>query len=75
MTERVVLRTFSSRSEAQAAQSILAGSSIDSFVASDDCGAVDPGLAFGRGVDLLVAADDLVRAEQVMSEVVPNEGL
>lgn len=68
MTERVVLKTFSSRNEAQVAQSILAGSSIDSFVESDDCGAIDPGLGFGRGVDLLVAADERERAEQVLSQ-------
>lgn len=69
----VVLRTFSSRSEAESVQAVLAGSEIESFVESDDCGAVDPALGFGRGVQLLVAEEDLDRAADVMAQVAPPD--
>ena len=69
----VVLQTFSSRNEAESVQAVLAGSGIESLVESDDCGAVDPALGFGRGVQLLVAEEDADRAADVMSQVVPPE--
>jgi len=73
MSSFVVLRTFSSRSEAQSVQAVLFGSGIETFVESDDCGALDPALGFGRGVQLLVAEEDVDRAADVMSQVVPPE--
>ena len=73
MTKKRVLKTFSSRYEAEAARSFLAGSSIDSLVVSDDCGATDPGLGFGRGVDLLVDEKDWDRAARVMLEAASSE--
>ena len=69
MSNFVVLRTFGSRHEAEAAHSVLAGSGIEAVVASDDCGAVDPALSFARGVQLVVAEDDLARALEVMADV------
>jgi hypothetical protein len=66
MTKNMVLKTFSSRYEAEAAKGLLAGSSIDSLIVSDDCGAEDPGLGFGRGVDLLVDPEDWDRAVGVL---------
>jgi len=70
MAEKTVLKTFSSRYEAEAAKSLLAGSSIDSLVVADDCGATDPGLTFGRGVDLLVDPEDRDRALDLLHEAV-----
>ena len=75
MANRVVLKTFSSRPEAELARSILAGSEIESFVVSDDCGSIDPGLGFGRGVELLVDSEDLERALRVVAEAVPAKAL
>jgi hypothetical protein len=72
MSNLVVLQTFSSRNEAEAVRAILAGSGIESLVESDDCGALDPALAFGRGAQLLVADKDLARAADILSEVVPS---
>jgi hypothetical protein len=69
----VVLKTFSSRNEAEAVKALLSGSGIESLVESDDCGALDPALAFGRGAQILVADKDLERAADVLSEVVPSE--
>jgi hypothetical protein len=73
MSSFVVLRTFSSRGEAQSVQAVLSGSGIETFIESDDCGALDPALSFGRGVQLLVAEEDVDRAADVMSQVVPPE--
>jgi hypothetical protein len=68
VTDKVVLKTFNTRYEAEAARSLLAGSSIDSIVKADDLGAVDPALGFGRGVDLLVDAQDWDRAVRLLLE-------
>jgi hypothetical protein len=73
MSTFVVLRTFNSRNEAESVQAILSGSGIETLVESDDCGALDPALGFGRGVQLLVAEEALDRAADVMSQVVPSE--
>jgi len=73
MSSFVVLRTFNSRNEADAVQAILSGSGIESHVESDDCGALDPALAFGRGARLIVATTDRERATDVLSKVIPFE--
>ena len=63
----VVLRTFNYRHEAEVVKGFLASAGIDSFIISDDCGAVDPALEFGRGAQLLVAEQDHGRAVEVLS--------
>ena len=68
MTERVVIREFSSRGDAEIVRELLLGNGIEAFVISDDCGAVDPALSFGRGVHLLVAAQDFAEAELIISK-------
>jgi hypothetical protein len=73
MSDFVVFRTYSSRNEAEAVQAILSGSEIESHIDSDDCGALDPALAFGRGARLIVATADRERAADVLSTVVPSE--
>ena len=74
MTNRAVLRTFNSRPEAELVRSILAGSEIESFIVSDDCGTIDPALGFGRGVALLVDSEDLDRASRVMTDTAHPDG-
>ena len=73
MSSFVVFRTLNSRNETQAVQVVLSGSGIEALVESDDCGALDPALGFGRGVQLFVAEEGLDRAADVMSQVVPPE--
>jgi hypothetical protein len=73
MSSFVVFRTFNSRNEAEAVRAILSGSRIEARVESDDLGALDPALAFGRGVQLFVAEEDLERAADILSEVIPSE--
>jgi hypothetical protein len=67
LSQRVVLREFSSRGDAEVVRELLLANGIEAFVISDDCGAVDPALSFARGVRLLVAADDLALAEQAIT--------
>ena len=72
MTQRVVFREFSSRGDAEITRELLVANGIEAYVISDDCGSVDPALAFGRGVQLLVAAGDLRRAQQVIARSEEN---
>lgn len=66
MPEWVVLRTFSYQYEAEVVKSVLEGSGIEAMTNSDDCGALDPALGLVRGVKVLVAADQLEKAENVL---------
>ena len=67
---KVVLRTVSSRAVADMLSNVLAGAGIESFVASDDCGSVDPSLSFVRGVHVFVAEADRERAEELLEQTV-----
>jgi hypothetical protein len=64
--EWVVLRIFSYQHEAEVVKSVLEGSGIEAMTIGDDCGALDPALSLVRGVRLLVAADQLERAEEIL---------
>lgn len=72
MGYRVVFREFSSRGEAEVTRELLVASGIEATVISDDCGSVDPALQFGRGVMLLIAAEDVARAERVVDEALAD---
>jgi hypothetical protein len=66
MPEWVVVRTFCYQHEADFVKSVLEGSGIEAMTNSDDCGALDPALALVRGVNVLVATDQLEQAESVL---------
>jgi hypothetical protein len=66
--EPVLLAEFGQRVEAEIALSALEAAGIRALVQADDCGAVDPALAFGRGVRLVVSQVDLERAREVLRE-------
>jgi hypothetical protein len=66
MDDRTVFREFSSRTEAEILREMLLAQGIQAEVVSDDCGDMDPALQFGRGVQLLVPAADLARAEEAV---------
>jgi hypothetical protein len=68
MGDRIVLRQVSYRAEAEIVRELLQVNGIEAFVVSDDCGAVDPALQFGRGANLLVAESDFTRAAQLLDE-------
>lgn len=67
MIEPTIIRRFSFRHQADLVQSVLAANGIDAIVMSDDCGSVDPALAMVRGVHVVVAAEDVARAEDVLA--------
>jgi hypothetical protein len=60
----IVVRTFSTHIEADLASTALAAAGIDASIRADDCGGVYP---FKGGVELLVASEDAVVAEEVLS--------
>jgi hypothetical protein len=64
--ELVVVRTFSTMIDANLAKSALDSVGIEAMVQSDDQGGQSPGLAFSRGVQLLVTADDVAAANDVL---------
>jgi hypothetical protein len=72
MDDRIVLRSFSYRAEAEIVRELLASNGIAAFVNSDDCGSVDPALQFGRGAEVLVSADDREAAERLIEESVAD---
>jgi hypothetical protein len=51
---------------AELAKSALESVGIDSMIRGDDKGRQSPALAFGTGVDLIVRADDVEAAEDVL---------
>ncbi|RPI57406.1 MAG: hypothetical protein EHM55_01930 [Acidobacteria bacterium] len=62
----IVVRTFLNRMEAELARSALEASAIEAVVAVDDAGGTEPGLWVATGVRLLVRAEDVERAEDVL---------
>ena len=65
-TELVTVRTFPNRIEAELARSALEAAEIDSMVEADDAGGTQSGLWLARGVKVLVRAEDVSRAEDVL---------
>jgi len=64
--ELVVLRNFPTLIEADLAKSALESVGIDSMVRTDNEGGQSPGLAFSQGVELLVRADDVTAANDML---------
>ena len=66
-SDLLVVRTFGNLFEAEVAQSALEAAGIESLLRADDAGGMRPGLWVGRGVDLLVNAEDADRAEEILT--------
>jgi hypothetical protein len=62
----VVLKTYTSRAEAELAQGILQANGIEALVSSDDAGGMQPLLQQALGVRLLVHHEDALRAAWVL---------
>jgi len=62
----VVIETFSDKSFAEAAVSLLESEEIRAWIHSDDAGGGLPNLDFARGVRLLVAPADEARARAIL---------
>jgi hypothetical protein len=63
----VVLRTFLNTFDADVAKGALEAADIDSFVRADDAGGMRPHLWMG-GVELIVRAEDVERANEVLGD-------
>ncbi len=64
----VAVETYHSRHEAQLAKSFLDANDVDAVVETDDAGVAVPGLAFTRGVRLLVKEEDVQKAKELFAE-------
>jgi len=67
MADTVVLRQFSSRADAEIVRELLLANGIESFIVSDDCGAMGPSLQFTSGAQVVVAAEDEAGAEAAIA--------
>jgi hypothetical protein len=63
----VVLRTYASEFEARVAMTALDAVGIAATVRVDDASGLNPALAFSRGAELLVRAEDLAAAEDTLA--------
>ncbi len=68
MSDFVTLITVEQRFLAAPILGLLTDNGIAARVSSDDCGGVDPALAFVRGVEVLVPTDDAERAVELLTE-------
>ena len=62
----VVLRTFLNDIDAQLAKTALTAAEIDSIIRADDAGGMRPHLWVGSGVELVVRAEDVERASEIL---------
>jgi hypothetical protein len=65
--ELVILESFSDRSFAEAAVSLLETEGIEAMINADDAGGELPNLDFARGVRVLVSPKDVDRAREVLN--------
>jgi hypothetical protein len=70
-SEFVIIRTFLNHFDADVAKMSLEAAGIDAFIRSDDCGGMRPHLWI-NGVELLVAAQDVERADEVLGNEITN---
>jgi hypothetical protein len=68
MTNLVTVADFPIRAEAELARGALDAAGIYAVVAADDAGHQNPGLDFSRGVAVLVRAEDVEAAKQVLHD-------
>jgi hypothetical protein len=68
MTSLIPVAVFPIRAEADLARGALDAAGIYAVVAADDAGQQNPGLDFSRGVAVLVRAEDVSAAEEVLND-------
>jgi len=62
----VAVGTYSNKIDADLAQGALEAADIDAMVTADDAGGQQPGLLMGKGVQVLVRAEDVERAKEIL---------
>jgi hypothetical protein len=65
-SDLVVVHTFSSRPEAEMAKSALDAAGIEAMVMADDAGGTQPGFWEGRGVAVVVNAENEQAAREIL---------
>ena len=71
----IILQTFSSELEAQAACSLLEARGLQALVEGDNCGGMRPHFDYTSGVKLLVPEEDAVQAQElILAKVPPKSG-
>jgi len=75
MKDPTIVRTFADRGEAEIARSLLAAEGIDAAVPAEDRGGLTSPEEFLSGVQLVVEADDVERARELLDEVVSDATL
>jgi len=66
--DTTVVRMYSTRQDAEFGKMLLEGSGIPSFIRADDSGGARPYMAPVTGVRLVVRAEDLRDAENVLNQ-------
>src|SRR5262249_23206459 len=66
-SELVVLRTYNNQFDADLARATLEAAGIESMLRSDNCGGRGPHLAFIRGIEILVLAEDADDADAILN--------
>jgi len=62
----VAVATYPNKIDAELAQGALEAADIDARVSADDAGGQQPGLWVGKGVRVLVRAEDAERAKEIL---------
>jgi hypothetical protein len=65
-SDLVIVHSFGNRQDAELAKSALDAAAIDSFVRSDDGGGMERGLWAANGVQVIVRAEDLAAAREIL---------
>ena len=65
-SDLVVVHTFSSRPEAEVAKSALDAAGIEAMVMAEDAGGTQPGFWEGRGVAVVVNAENEQAAREIL---------
>ena len=63
----VAVGTYTNKIDADLAQGALEAADIDAMITADDAGGQQPGLLMGKGVRVLVRAEDAERAREILS--------
>jgi hypothetical protein len=64
----VTVATYPNKIDAELAQGALNAAEIEAIVIADDAGGLQPGFWVGEGVRVLVRAEDVERAKEVLNE-------
>jgi hypothetical protein len=70
MKDPIILKAFTDRTEAEMARGFLEAEGITAAIAADDLGSEGPGMTFGKPIDLVVEAEDVDRARELLDEIV-----